>query len=70
MGIETRTTIAAQGLRSVREQAPEIDLAVDVVESQFNELSTLLDQVTMLGNHMPVTTSTDTDADHKKPEMI
>jgi hypothetical protein len=43
---------------------------VYVVESQFDELSTLLDQITMLGNYMPVTTSTDTDADHEQPEMI
>jgi hypothetical protein len=50
--------------RPIREQAPQVHFAVDVIQPQLYELRALLDQVTMLGNDVPVPTSPDAYADH------
>ncbi len=49
---------------AVGQQSLDVDLAVDVVESEFDELRPLFGEVAMLGDHVAVTSAADTNADH------
>ncbi len=50
--------------RPVGQEALEVYIAVDVIQPKLDELRTALDEVLVLGNHVPVTTAADTDAEH------
>ena len=45
-------------------QPPDVHLAVDVVQSQFDQLRALVDQVPMFRNDVPVPAATNADANH------
>ena len=50
--------------RPVGHQPPQVHLAVDVVQPQFDQLGALVDQVPMLRNHVSVPAAANADADH------
>ena len=50
--------------RAVAKQPLQIDLPPDVIQADLDHLSSLLDQVSMFRHHMPVTTTSDTHANH------
>ncbi len=48
----------------IGEQPLEVDVPVDVVQSQFDQLGPLLDQVPVFGDHVPMPAAADADANH------
>ena len=48
----------------VGHQPPQVHLAVDVVQPQFDQLGALVDQVPMFGNHVPMPAAANADANH------
>ncbi len=51
---------------ALAKQPLQIDLPADVVQTDLDQLSTLLHQVSMFRHHMPVTTTRNTHANHRR----
>jgi hypothetical protein len=49
---------------AVGQQAPQVHFAVDVVQPQLDQFGSLLDQVSMLGDHVAVAAAGNADANH------
>ncbi len=54
----------------VGHQPLQVHLAVDVVQPQFDQTGALVDQVPILGDHVPVPAAANADANHKRGEGL
>ena len=54
----------------IADQAWEARVAVDVVQSQLDQLGALLDQVPMFGDHVLVAAAANTDAYHGRIRIL
>ena len=57
------------GSGSVVEQTLEIDLAGNIVQSQFHQLRSLFHQMSVFGDHMLVTPAANTHTDHRSRSL-
>ena len=59
-----RRQVMITGRGPLGQQPLEVHLAVDVIQPQLDQLGALLDEVLVLGDHVPVAAAADADAEH------